>query len=102
MKSLPGLGAASGMRGHLRLQTRRQSVEAAESRLLAEDLHHLEERRRREGAGERESRGLREVAQLHRPLDGERARRLLQSLVREWTHARESLGQLAEHRRVLG
>ena len=52
-------------------------------RLPAEDLDHLEERGRREGAGEGEARGLGDLAELEARLGRERARGLLHPGVRE-------------------
>src|ERR1035438_4741450 len=107
MKSFPGTGGASWGASsmvssvccrHSREEVR-ESQEAPPGRLLAQHLDQLEERGRRENAGQGEAGGLREVAQLEAFLGRERAGGLLERRVGERLCGRQALGEGADERR---
>src|ERR1017187_8079135 len=107
MKSLPGTGGAaldassmvSSVCGRHSREEVRESQEAPPGGLLAQHLDQLEERGRRENAGEAEAGGRREVSQLEPLLGRERASALLERRVGERLCGRQALGEGADERR---
>src|SRR5664280_415431 len=107
MKSFPGIGGAaleassmvSSVCGRHSREEVREGQEAPPGRLLAQHLDQLEERGRRENAGEGETGGLREVSELEAFLGRERASGLLERRVGEGLGGRQALGEDADERR---
>src|ERR1019366_3473274 len=108
MKSFPGIGGAaleassmvSSVCGRHSREEVREGQEAPPGRLLAQHLDQLEERGRRENAGEGETGGLREVSELEAFLGRERASGLLERRVGEGLGGRQALGEDAAERAV--
>src|SRR5664280_2245027 len=107
MRSFPGIGGAaleassmvSSVCGRHSREEVREGQEAPPGRLLAQHLDQLEERGRRENAGEGETGGLREVSELEAFLGRERASGLLERRVGEGLGGRQALGEDADERR---